>query len=111
MVRAVVRPRWDGGFGTLSVTVVNLEGKPVADVDCAISPVRPDLVLPDWAYTNTSASGRCEVGDLPATAYRVAIWQDFQIGLLAVRDVWVPKDGDAVLTIPVPQPGHGIPVD
>jgi len=99
-VDTVVEPPLDLGKGTLTITVVDLAGKPVPDVDCFVRSDVPRALVEDVIHL-TDEQGVCRWDRVAATGYRVEIWRGFEWGFLGAGRVQVPDDGEATMTTSV----------
>ena len=99
-VDATVRPTLNLGTGILTITVLDLAGKPVPEVDCFARSDVPGALVEDVIHL-TDEQGVCRWDPIAATGYRVEIWRGFEWGFLGASHVQVPAGGEGALTIRV----------
>jgi hypothetical protein len=90
--------------GELVVDVVDRAGRPVTEGLCALKPDLPNVLPAGTEIDHLDAHGRCRwegVLSLPATGYRVEVWQAYQDGLLGFGRAVVEAGGQGRLTIQV----------
>ncbi len=99
-VDATVRPPLNLGTGSLTITVLDLAGKPVPEVDCFVRSDVPGALVEDVIHL-TDERGVCRWDFVAATGYRVEIWRGFEWGFLGAGHAQVPDDGEGKVTIMV----------
>jgi len=95
LVRAVVRAPWTGGYGSVTVLIVDQLGQPVPEAHCALTPFDPSVVLNDSVSFMTSGEdGTCNAERAQATTYRLEILLDAHSDPVAARDITVPTNDE-----------------
>ena len=102
-VDATVRRPLNIGRGTLTVTVVDVTGRPVPEVWCVLDPDVPGAAGESTGITSDE-HGVCHWDPIGATGFGVEIWRGYEWGFLGAGRVVVARGQDATLTVIVPVP-------